>query len=223
MLFVFLFDTCKAGREMFELLEKQMIKTNETIYTNFVEYVDSTNVYIDPFNYTACDTYGYFSHMEVLNSKQIDDKDLRFVSRYIYRIFKRSESFKEIIRLMENSKTLRREIFKFKNFHKYVSSYINNIRQSYNYEHKFLFLKSLAFKCYKLIYLLSFIDLDEQTSEELTKVMVENMLLKTKDDCQWQITQILKTEVFDVLIEALETVVYKDGNEKKHFVLPKFN
>ncbi|WUR02745.1 putative SP-containing protein [Vairimorpha necatrix] len=213
MLFLFLFNICEAGREIFDLIAKSMVKTNKTIYTDTVEYVDDSPAYKDPLNYTSCNATAYFSNAEIFNFNQIDYKDLRVASKYIYRIFGKSTPFKEIIRKMISYRTIRREIFNFKNFHKYVKNYIQNIQQENNEINAYLLLKSLAFKCYKLIYLFSFIELEEQKRNELKNAMVESMVLKTKCDCQWQIIQILDTVVYDFLIESLEAVI--SNSEKK--------
>ncbi|WUR02742.1 uncharacterized protein VNE69_02261 [Vairimorpha necatrix] len=210
MMFILFYSFCKTGREALDLAMKETIRTNETINNHIVKnFTNSFNQKLT-LNRSICNTSDYFSNVDVLDLRQLDFTQLRIVSWILYTLLVKSKAFKSKIRRIVKSREMRREIYSLNNFYMYVNSFIKNLEQDDDEEYPYLLLKSLAFKCYKLIYLLSYIELDTTFSKELIEIMKTKVNIRTKNHCPWKITKIYNKKTYDYLIGKLESVVYKD-------------
>ncbi|WUR02738.1 uncharacterized protein VNE69_02257 [Vairimorpha necatrix] len=223
MMFLLFYSTCKLSRDVLDLHTKTMVKTNETTNKTTVEYSTNSLYHEETSNYIYCNTTDYFSNLEKLDLSQIEYTFLRVASWHVYKILRKAKPFKKKIRRMVKSKVMRRKIFEFTNFNFYVNFFIRNLPQVRDDEYPYLFLRSLALQSYKLIYLFSFVIIDDVYCRDLFDIMRKKMILRTADHCPWKITKLYNEKIYDYLIEALESVVYEDEHIRKKFTLSKLN
>ncbi|WUR02739.1 uncharacterized protein VNE69_02258 [Vairimorpha necatrix] len=221
MMFLLFYSTCKLSRDVLDLHTKTMVKTNESKNNQTVEYNAKSSYLEEISNHTFCLTTEYFSNVEVLDLSLIEFRKVRIASWHVYHIFRDARPFKKKIQRMVQSKTLRRKIFNFDNFYFYVLHFIRNLEQENDEEYPYLFLKSLAFKCYRLIYILSFFDLDYEYNKLLLDKLRTKIKLRTKRFCPWEITNIFSENIYDLLIWTLESIVDEDDEVRKKFTFSK--
>ncbi|WUR02743.1 putative SP-containing protein [Vairimorpha necatrix] len=224
MLLLFLFQIFSASdRELFNQWVNMPLQTNETINNESFEIVPNGFIYKDPLNYSSCNATEYFSNVEMLDLTTIDYNNLKAASRFIYYLLRADKTYKKTFKKMLVFKPLIRKVDNFENFHKYVLGYTKNTEQINDEEHPYLFLKSLAFMNYKLIYLLSFLELDVKTYRAVSNIMDKSKDFITKWDCQWQILQIMGNDNLERLMRACEIAMDDDTISSRKYTVEEFH
>ncbi|WUR02741.1 putative SP-containing protein [Vairimorpha necatrix] len=193
---------CTSGRELFHKWINSTLQTKETINTESLKIVPSGVIYKDPLNYSSCNSTEYFSNVESLDLAQINYDDLKAASKLIYLLLREDKNYKKTLKKMLVIDNLIQKVDNFENFHKYVLCFIRNIKL--------------------LIYTLSFIELNDKTCRQLSIIIKKSMRFITKWNCQWQILQIFKNDMDELLIRLCEIAKYNDSDSSREYKVGEF-
>ncbi|WUR02737.1 uncharacterized protein VNE69_02256 [Vairimorpha necatrix] len=211
-----------SERELFYSWTKDLVKTNITNYTDTLKLIENSRyVHKDPLDYSSCNATEYFSYIEPLDISELNYDDLEIASRYIYLKLIQDKLYRKTLKEMLKYKPLIYFADKFENFHKYVLSFIENTNDDDETWAPLLLVKSMAYMSYKLIYLLSFVELDEQAMFLVCWSIRNNIAFKTEEKCQWRLNQIMKIFSYNPLCWSIEKAL-TPNNDKYDWLWVKY-
>ncbi|WUR02740.1 uncharacterized protein VNE69_02259 [Vairimorpha necatrix] len=211
MIFLFLYKIfTMSGREIFDSWTKNLVRTNTTIYTDTMELVpNSRYVREDSLDYSSCNADKYFSYIEPLDISRLNYKDLRIASKFIYLELRQDKLYRKTLKEMLKTEPMINITDNFENFHMYVLSFIKSDIDEEIWE-PYLLVKSMAYRSYKLIYLLSYIELDEQAKNFVSKLIKRSLEIKTEKTCKWQLYQLMRVFSYYPLCLSIEGAINRE-------------